>query len=130
VSFCGGETLIDEVETEAGVLVPHSLGKGLNFDRLRAEFARGVERKADHELGYGVLAQNASDGLQVGPQVGAMKGKERLRGVAERIRDGEPDAPVTDIEGQNPAWRRRNFSECQAGRWLVDLCRICHVDSL
>jgi hypothetical protein len=35
--------------------------------------------------------------------VGAVQGEERLRGVAQRVGDGDTDAPVAHIEGDDAA---------------------------
>ena len=109
VGFAGGETLIDEMNGEVGVgggeVVAKSGDEGEGFGGLRAGGAFGVERVADDEGGDVVLADEAGDGFEVGAEVGfgsgAVEGEERLGGEAEGVREGEADAAVADVEGED-----------------------------
>ena len=76
-------------------------GEGLGLGGLGAGRAVGVQRMAHDQRGHAMLADEAGDGFEVGPQLGAMQGEERLRDQAQRVGDGQPDAPVSDIEREN-----------------------------
>jgi len=73
---------------ERGVGFFESLGEGQCFEGLRTGCAVGVQWVADDEGLYLVLADEAGDGFEVGAEVGAVEGEERLRGEAKGIRDG------------------------------------------
>ena len=102
VGFGGRQALVPQMHGEAE-LGAQVLGELLRLGRLRALVAGHVQRIADHRLGYGVLAQDAGDGLHVGAVVRPVQRKERLRGVAQRVGDGDADAPVAHIEGGDAA---------------------------
>ena len=105
MGFAGGEALVEQMVGEGGVGLEEGGGKGLRFDRLWAGTAVGVERFADDEGGDLVLADPAGDGLEVGAQGRAVDGEERLCGEAERVGDGEADAAIADVEGEDAAGR-------------------------
>ncbi len=88
VGFLGGVTLVEEVMREVGVGGAELGGEGLSFGGLGAGGAIGVERVADEEDLDAVLADEAGDGLEVGAEVGAVHGEERLRGEAEGVGEG------------------------------------------
>ena len=73
---------------ERGVGFFESLGEGQRFEGLGAGGAVGVQGVTDDEGFYVVLADEAGDGFEVGAEVGAVEGEERLRGEAKGIRDG------------------------------------------
>ncbi len=100
VGFGGGEALVPELdgEVEFGAEV---FGEGLGLGRLRALVAGHMERIPDHDEGDGVLAQDAGDGFEVRASTGAMEREERLRGVAQGVGEGEADAAVAHIEGED-----------------------------
>ncbi len=100
VGLGGGEALVPEVDGEAEVGA-ELLGEGLRLGGLWALVAGHVQGIADDGFGGGVLAQDAGDGFHVGAGVGAVQGEERLRGVAERVGDGDADAAVANIEGED-----------------------------
>ena len=97
VSLGGGQTLIPEVNGQAGLL-GQNLGKSLCFHGLRAEIAGHVKWISDHDLGAGKPADHPLQRFQILTAVGADEGEHWLRGHAHRIRDGNPDAAVADIE--------------------------------
>jgi hypothetical protein len=99
VGVVGGEALVEEVEGESGVLFPQGVGEGEGLGGLRAWAAVGVERVADDQNFDVVLADEAGYGFQVGAELGAMHGEERLGGEAEGVGDGEADAFVAYVEG-------------------------------
>ncbi len=104
----GGEALVQQMKAGVGVLFAQSLRERLRLDGLGAHVAGGMEGKADHNVGDSVLTHDACQGLEVCAELGAMQGKERLRGVAEGIRDGESNAAVTNVEGEDAALRLRD----------------------
>jgi hypothetical protein len=101
VGFGGGEALVPEVDGELE-LIAEGLGEGLRAGGLGALVAGHVEGVADDCFGDGaVLAQDAGDGFQVVAQFGAMQREERLRGVAERVRERETYAALAYVEAEN-----------------------------
>ena len=98
VSLAGGEALVDEVVLERGVSLAEGGGECLCFECLRACGAVRLQRIADQNDLHFVLAQEASNGFEVGAERGAVEGEERARGEAELIGDGEADAFVADVE--------------------------------
>ena len=110
VGVVGGEALVEEVEGEGGVRwadeFKQGVGEGRGLGGLRAWGAVGVEGVADEEGFYFVLADEAGDGFEVGAEMGAMEGEERLRGEAEGVGDGEADALVAYVKGEDAGWRR------------------------
>ncbi len=101
VGLGGGEALVEEVKAEVGVLLTEMGGEGLGLGGLRAGITGEMERKADDDVGDEVFADDASDRLQVEVQGFAMEGKERLGGDAEGVGEGEADAAVADVEGED-----------------------------
>jgi len=101
VGFLGGVSFVEEVVREGGVGGAEFGGESCCFGGLGAGCAVGMERVADDEDFDFVLADEASDGLEVGAWVGAVDGEERLRGVAERVSDGEANAAVADVESED-----------------------------
>lgn len=98
VGVAGGETFVEEVVGEGGMGFLEGIGEGLSFGGLGARCAVCVEWVADEDHFYLVLTDEAADGFEVGAQSGAVEGEERLRGDAERVRDGETNAAVADIQ--------------------------------
>ena len=88
VGFVGCEALVEEMVGERGVGFLEGLGEGQCFEGLGAGCAVGVQGVADDEGFDVVLADEAGDGFEVGAEVGAVEGEERLRGEAEGIGDG------------------------------------------
>jgi len=102
VGLRGGETLVKQMDADAGMPFPKSFGQTMALERLWTKRSGRVERQADDQVVDSILANNASDVLQVGTQVGAIKGEERLRCVAEWVGESETDATITDVEGKSP----------------------------
>ena len=99
VGCVGGETLIPKIDGDAqdrGELVR----KGLGFFGLRAEISGHVHRVTHYDVGAVVAAEQAAEGLDIGPAiVGAVQSEERLGGIAEFVGDSHADAPVANVEG-------------------------------
>ncbi len=102
VGIAGGEALVEEVDGKAGMRgeesgleavdeLPHS-------GSLGAGGSVGVQGKADDEGLYLVLADEARNRFDVCTKAGAMECKERLRGEAQRIRNGQTDAAVAYVQ--------------------------------
>ena len=106
VGFGGGQALVPQMHGEAE-LGAQLLGELLRLGRLRALVAGHVQRIADDRLGDGVLAQKARDRLHVGAvaplPASPVQGEERLRGVAQRVGDGDANAPVAYIKAGDAA---------------------------
>jgi hypothetical protein len=98
VGVVGGETLVEEMVGEGGMSFLQGLSEGLGFGRLWAGPAVGVEGIADEEDLDLVLANEASDGFEVGAESGAVESEERLCGEAEGVGDGETDSAVANVE--------------------------------
>jgi len=126
VGFLGGVTLVEEMVGERGVGGAEFGGEGLGFGGLGAGGAVGVERVADEEDLYAVLADEAGDGFEVGAEVGAVDGEERLRGEAEGVGEGEADAAVADVESQDARglWSG-GFHEISVRKWWGLRCGRC-----
>ena len=56
-----------------------------------------MQRIADDNDFHPVLTDEARDGFQVRAQRRASQSKERLRGDAERIGDGDADATIANV---------------------------------
>lgn len=62
-----------------------------------------------------MLADEASNGFEIGAEGGAVEGEERLRGEAEWVGDGETNAAVADVQrecagmGHGVSVRRRKI---------------------
>ena len=118
VGFLGGVTLVEEMVREVGVGCAEFGGEGLSFGRLGAGGAVGVEWVADEEDFDAVLAYEAGDGFEVGAEVGAVDGEERLRGEAEGIGEGEADAAVADVESEDAGgFGGGGFHETSVRKW-------------
>jgi hypothetical protein len=102
VGLGGREALVPKMHGEAE-LGAEVFGEGLGFGGLRTLVAGHVKRIADDCFCYVVLAQDTGDGLQVRAAGGAVQGEQRLRGVAQRVGDGDADAPVAYVEGDDAA---------------------------
>lgn len=100
MSLGGGEALVEQVDGEVGVLAAEGFSEGLGARGLRAEFAGEVQRVADDDDGDLVFAHEAGDGFEIGAKIFAVDRDQRLRGVAERVRESEADAAVADVEGE------------------------------
>jgi hypothetical protein len=98
VGVVGGEAFVEEVVDEGGVGLFERLSEGLGLGGLGAGRAVGVERIADEEDFDLVLADEASNGFEIGAEGGAVQGEEGLGGEAEGVGDGETDAAVADVE--------------------------------
>ena len=105
MGFESGPAFVEQVVRERGVGFAEGLGKGLGLRGLRALGAVSVERVADDERGDVMLADEARNGFQISEQVwfrrAAMDGEERLRGEAELVGNGETDAAVANVEGED-----------------------------
>lgn len=97
VGLAGGEALIEEVMLQCGMCLAEGVGEGLRFCGLWAGGAVGMEWAADDENLDLVLADETSDGFEVGAERGAVEGEERARGEAELVGDSDADALVADI---------------------------------
>ena len=64
-----------------------------------------VERVADDCFDDVVLAKDTGYGFEVGAAVGSMQREEGLRGEAERVRESDANAAVTDIEAYDARWQ-------------------------
>lgn len=105
MGFGRSEALIPKADGKAE-LPAQGVCEGLGAGGLRTLVAGHVERVADDGFpDRGVFAQDAGDGFEVVAKAvasgGSMQGEERLRGVAEFIREREPDAAVAYIEAQH-----------------------------
>jgi hypothetical protein len=104
-----GFEMLSEMRAEGG-------GKGFGFGGLEAGLAGGVDGEADENRRHVVTADEASDGFEVGLQRGAVDCEQRLGGVTERVGQGDADAAVADVEGENALERHlasvRRAIEC------------------
>ena len=112
VRFACRKALVEEVVRESRVLGEERLGEGEGLFGLETWGAVGVKRVADDEGDDLVFANQASNGLEVSAQRGAVKSEERLRGEIERVGYRQADAPIADIQ-----------SECAAGGHEASLAR-------
>ena len=92
-SGCGVEVL-GEVGAEGN-------GEGFGFGGLRAGFAACMDGEAYEHCRHVVAADEAGDGFEVGLQSCAVDGEEGLRGVAERVGQGDADAAVANVESED-----------------------------
>jgi hypothetical protein len=97
MSFGGGQTLIPEVDGQAG-LPSQNLRKGLSLYGLRAKVPGHVEGISNHDLGAGEPADDPLERFEVLAAVGPNQGEHRLRGQAHGIGDGDPDTAVANVE--------------------------------
>jgi hypothetical protein len=86
---------------QSRVSLAESFGEGYRLNGLRAVCSVGMERVADDDYFYAVLADEAGDGFQVSALAGAVQGEEWLRGQAQRVGDRETDSFVTDVERES-----------------------------
>ncbi len=100
VGFPGGEPLVEDVMLEGGVLLKQGVGEGEGLCGLRAGRAVAVQRVAYDEGGNLVATDEARDRFQIGVQRFAVDGEQRTGEQVERVGKGEPDATVTDVEGE------------------------------
>jgi hypothetical protein len=105
VSLGSRQPLVPQMDRH-GKLRPQVLGKGLCLGSLWALVAGHIKRIAHHGFRHSMLAQDTGQPLEISAPVRPMQCKQRLRRIAQRVGDGQPDPPVAHIEPQNP---RRNF---------------------
>ncbi len=117
VGFAGGEAFVEQMVREGGVLREKGSGEGFGLFRLRAPGTIGVQGKTDDEGMDFVLADEASDGFEVGGEPGAVEGEERLGGEAETVGDGEADAAIADVESHDAA--EGHGDSVGGGWWFV-----------
>lgn len=108
VGFGGGEALVPEVDRETG-FIAQSLRKGLGLGGLGTLISGHVEGIANDDLGAAVFADEAHQGFEVLPSVGADEGQDRLRGESERVGYGHADTAISYIE----AHESRDRARCQ-----------------
>ncbi len=100
VRFLGGESFIPHAHGQVGV-VGELAGKAADAFRLFAGFTGESKGESNDELGAGMLARKTAERSQVlFGIVFSCDGEQRLRSEAERVRDGDADAPGADIESQ------------------------------
>lgn len=78
------------------------LGKGMDFLRLSAFDTAHAKWEADDDLLHLVLANEAVKVSEIILLVLAMKCFKALSGDAERIGNGDPDAPRAHVEAEDP----------------------------
>lgn len=101
VGFGGGEALVQAVEADLGVELGELVGEVAGFLGLGAYVAGEVHRVADDEVGDGVTAKEATDGFEVEVGGFTVEGEKRLSEDAEGVGDGDADAAVADVEGED-----------------------------
>ena len=109
MSLARRQALVDEMEDELGMRWREEHAqrrrKRLSLFRLRTRGAVGMQRIANDDNFYLVLSDEAYDGFQVRAQRCAAQSKERLRGDAESIGDGDADATVTNVKRERAGMR-------------------------
>src|ERR1039458_9113997 len=88
--------------------------------RLAAFVAAHVDGVAHQERAGLAIARQPLERIQIGALVGAVEVGKALRGDAQRIADGEADAPLAEIERQNAGMRFGQF------HYIIDACA-CHT---
>lgn len=113
-----GQALVEQVMLELGMGLLQRRREGLRLFGLWAQSAVRMQRVADHDNLDLVLAQEASDGFQVGTKIRAVQRKQRLRGHAERVRDGQADALITNIQSESAeGWHTLRIVHRLCARW-------------
>lgn len=97
VGLAGGEALVQKMVGEGRVSLAEGGSEGEGLGGLGAGGAVGVEGVADDDDLDRVLADEAGDGFEVGPEIRSVQGEERPRGDAELVGDGEAYALVADV---------------------------------
>ncbi len=105
VGVTGGKTLVQQMQPKVGMgreqISLQALNKGLHLGRLGARGSIRVQRMADDQNLHLVPAEKARNGFDIGAKAGAVEGKERLRGQTQRVRDGQADAAVADVQRES-----------------------------
>lgn len=99
MSLTGGESLVREMDGQAK-RDAEFFGEGLGLERLWADLAGHVKGVANDDFGDSMLAEDATDGFDVGVWSAAMQREERLHGQAEWVCDGESDAFAADVQSE------------------------------
>src|SRR5260370_41507038 len=83
-------------------LRPQIFRKRLGLSRLRTLVPGHIQRIPYNDLRNPMLPQHTTHRLEIGPAVGAVQRKQRLRRIAQRVGDSEADPPVPHIEPHYP----------------------------
>ena len=102
VGLHGGEALVPELDREAGVAAEGS-APAADVDGLSALIAAEVAGEAEQPEADVVLAGEGGQGVQVSVAVLALQGGQTLGGEAQGIAEGEPNAALADVEGEDAA---------------------------
>jgi len=80
---------------------PELFGKRLRLGSLRALVAGHIQRIADDSLRHSMLTKHTRHRFHVGLPTRPMQREQWLRRITKRVRDGQPDAPVPHVEGND-----------------------------
>src|ERR1035441_2550186 len=121
----GGEAFVPEFDGQVGALFERS-GELADPDRLPPFRAAHINGVAEQDHADFALADQLFQHVEVAADPGADEVGEALRGDAQGIADGQPDAALAKVEGENTGEGRgrseEHTSELQSLRHLV--CRL------
>ncbi len=99
MSFGCRKAFIPELDWKVG-LRAEQLHEGLRFFRGRTQRTGEIERIADEDGAAAFFAEEPEQRLGITAIVAhASVSEQRLRGVAEGVRDGDADAGVANVQG-------------------------------
>lgn len=104
MGFRCGETLVPEVDGELG-FVTQGLRESLGLGGLRTLIPRHVEGIADDDPAAAIFADEALQGFEVLPAVGADESEDGLGGQPERVGHGHTNAAVSHVEAHEARGR-------------------------
>ena len=95
-----GPAFIPEIRGQASASL-QSLSELVSVDGLAAYVAAHVQWFAEEEFAHPPFLDKVRQSIQVVAHARPMEGVNALRGDAHRVAQGEADAPLTEVEGEN-----------------------------